>query len=139
MADRFLAHALVRGMTHYPRLASCQAALDVVKPLLADHCEILTPAAILPPRAGTVPRPRPAWPCRRSFSSTAQCSAANGKRSPRASTLTDTGLAPLVTRKPEHRVHDAPAGQLTPWQARRPHGPILAGVTTGRRSMSFGP
>ena len=30
-------------MSHYPR-SVVQAALDVVKPLLADHCEILTPA-----------------------------------------------------------------------------------------------
>ena len=30
-------------MTHYPR-ATIQAALDIVTPLLRDHCEILTPA-----------------------------------------------------------------------------------------------
>ena len=30
-------------MSHYPR-SVVQAALDVLKPLLADHCEILTPA-----------------------------------------------------------------------------------------------
>ena len=31
-------------VSHYPRETVVQAALDVVKPLLADHCEILTPA-----------------------------------------------------------------------------------------------
>lgn len=30
-------------MTHYPR-ATIQAALDIVTPLLRDHCEVLTPA-----------------------------------------------------------------------------------------------
>ena len=121
-------------VSHYPR-GVVQAALDVVKPLLADHCEILTPAGSY--RRGLAQ-------CRDldlvavPSQIQQQGDMFGGGKTATRSTLTDR-LAELrdasigsITFRPRQL-----AGQID-GQARRPHGAVLADArhSGDRRAVS---